>query len=246
MLSFFNKKDETITLTHPPEHVAFIMDGNGRWAKKRGMPRLFGHNAGMETIKRIVKESKRLKIKYITFYAFSTENWKRPTDEVEGLMQILIKFMRSEIDEIHENNVKVSILGDIDGLPAPAKEAVLYTLDKTADNDGMYFNIALNYGGRNEIVRAVKNIAEAVKNGEYSCDAIDEALIGAHLYTKDFPDPDLMIRTSGEKRLSNFLLWQLAYSEFLFLDLYWPDFSEAVYRNALIEYDQRNRRFGAL
>jgi undecaprenyl diphosphate synthase len=246
MLSFFNKKDETITLTHPPEHVAFIMDGNGRWAKKRGMPRLFGHNAGMETIKRIVKESKRLKIKYITFYAFSTENWKRPTDEVEGLMQILIKFMRSEIDEIHENNVKVSILGDIDGLPAPAKEAVLYALDKTADNDGMYFNIALNYGGRNEIVRAVKNIAEAVKNGEYSCDAIDEALIGAHLYTKDFPDPDLMIRTSGEKRLSNFLLWQLAYSEFLFLDLYWPDFSEAVYRNALIEYDQRNRRFGAL
>lgn len=246
MLSFFNKKEEEITLAKPPEHVAFIMDGNGRWAKKRGMPRLFGHNAGMETIKRIVKESQRLGIKYITFYAFSTENWKRPVDEVEGLMQILVKFIRSEIDEIHENNVKVNILGDIERLPAAAKEAVCYALDKTAANDGMYFNIALNYGGRNEIVRAVKAIAEAVKHGEYNSDDIDEALIEQYLYTKDFPDPDLMIRTSGEKRLSNFLLWQLAYSEFLFLDLYWPDFSEAVYRNALLEYDQRNRRFGAL
>ena len=245
MISLKRKQSE-FNLEQIPTHVAFIMDGNGRWAKKRGMPRLFGHNAGTETIKKIVKESQRIGIKYITFYAFSTENWKRPTDEVDGLMQILVKFIKSEIDEIHENNVKVSILGDIEALPSIAKEAVLYAIDKTMLNDGMYFNIALNYGGRAEIMNAVKKIAMDVKDGKCSVEQINEEMISKSLYTANFPDPDLMIRTSGEKRLSNFLLWQLAYSEFIFLDVFWPDFTEEVFRKALLEYDQRNRRFGAV
>jgi len=243
---FFKKKNASVTLKNVPEHVAFIMDGNGRWAKKRGMPRLYGHNAGTETLKKIVKESKRLGIKYITFYAFSTENWKRPEDEVSGLMQILVKFIQSEIDEINANNVKIVILGDLEMLPKAAKDAVDYALKRTEHNDGLYFNIALNYGGRDEIVGAVKQIIRKVKAGELDEAAIDEACISDHLYTKNMPDPDVMIRTSGEKRLSNFLLWQLAYSEFVFLDLFWPDFTEEVYRKALEEYDQRHRRFGAV
>lgn len=242
----FKKKQTDESLTHIPKHVAFIMDGNGRWAKKRGMPRLFGHNAGTETIKKIVKESQRIGIDFITFYAFSTENWKRPSDEVDGLMKILVKFIQSEIDEIHENNVVVSILGDVTALPKPARDSVAYAIEKTKDNTGMHFNIALNYGGRNEILKAVCDIAEEVKVGNLEVSDIDEALFASHLYTKGMPDPDLMIRTSGEKRLSNFLLWQLAYSEFVFLDLFWPDFSEGVFRQALIEFDQRNRRFGAV
>ena len=243
---FFKKNKESITLEKVPVHVAFIMDGNGRWAKKRGMPRLYGHNAGTETLKKIVKESKRLGVKYITFYAFSTENWKRPEDEVSGLMQILVRFIQSEIDEINDNNVKITILGDVEMLPQASKDAVAYAIKKTNDNDGLYFNIALNYGGRDEIVSAVKQIAKKVKTGELDEEAIDETCISEHLYTKNMPDPDVMIRTSGEKRLSNFLLWQLAYSEFVFLDLFWPDFTEEVYRKALEEYDQRHRRFGAI
>lgn len=245
-MPFFKKKAKVQTLENVPEHVAFIMDGNGRWAKKRGMPRLYGHNAGTETLKKIVKESKRLGVKYITFYAFSTENWKRPEDEVSGLMQILVKFIHSEIEEIHDNNVKIEILGDIERLPNLAKEAVNFALERTKDNDGLYFNIALNYGSRNEIVTAVKEIAAKAASGEVEIEAIDETLISNHLYTKGMPDPDLMIRTSGEKRLSNFLLWQLAYSEFLFLDLFWPDFNETAYYEALLAYDQRQRRFGAI
>lgn len=243
---FFKKNKQTTVLERVPVHVAFIMDGNGRWAKKRGMPRLYGHNAGTETLKKVVKESKRLGVKYITFYAFSTENWKRPEEEVSGLMQILVKFIQSEIDEINANNVKITILGDIEMLPKASKDAVTYAIEETVHNDGLYFNIALNYGGRGEIVNAVKQISKKVKEGELELASIDEACISEHLYTKNMPDPDVMIRTSGEKRLSNFLLWQLAYSEFVFLDLFWPDFTEEVYRNALKEYDQRHRRFGAI
>lgn len=243
---FFKRVKTEVDLNNIPRHVAFIMDGNGRWAKKRGMPRLVGHNAGTETLKKIVKESQRLGVEYITFYAFSTENWKRPSEEVNGLMDILVKFLKSEIDEIHENQVKISILGDISRLPNYARTQVEYALDKTKDNQGMHFNIALNYGSRDEIVRATKRIAENIQNGSLSIEDINENIISKNLYTADMPDPDLLIRTSGEIRLSNFMLWQLAYSEMKFLDIFWPDFNEEIYRKALADYQTRNRRYGAV
>lgn len=242
----FKKRKIELNMNAIPAHVAFIMDGNGRWAKKRGMPRLVGHNAGTETLKRIVKESKRLGIKYVTFYAFSTENWKRPSEEVEGLMNILVKFIKSEIDEIHSNDIKVNILGEIERLPEYAKEQVRYALELTKDNQSMQFNIALNYGGRDEILHAVKGIAADVSKGLVTVEAIDESFFSQYLYTKDMPDPDLLIRTSGEVRLSNFLLWQLAYSEFAFESMYWPDFDEAALQKAIYDYQTRNRRFGAI
>ena len=243
---FFKRVKTEIDLNNIPRHVAFIMDGNGRWAKKRGMPRLVGHNAGTETLKRIVKESQRLGVEYITFYAFSTENWKRPSEEVNGLMDILVKFLKSEIDEIHENKVKISILGDISRLPNFARTQVEYALEKTKDNPGMHFNIALNYGSRDEIVRATKRIAESIQNGSLAIEDITENTISENLYTAHMPDPDLLIRTSGEIRLSNFMLWQLAYSEMKFLDIFWPDFNEESYRKALADYQTRNRRYGAV
>ena len=242
----FRKRSVELDMTSMPEHIAFIMDGNGRWAKKRGMPRLVGHNAGTETLKKIVKESKRLGIKYVTFYAFSTENWKRPNEEVDGLMNILVKFIKSEIDEIHKNDIKVNILGDLERLPNYAKEQVNYALNLTQNNQSMQFNIALNYGGRDEILYAVKQIAYDVKVNALNIEDIDENIFSSYLYTKGMPDPDLLIRTSGEVRLSNFLLWQLAYSEFTFDSRYWPDFDEGAYQKAIYEYQNRNRRFGAI
>ncbi|OJV64658.1 MAG: di-trans,poly-cis-decaprenylcistransferase [Clostridiales bacterium 38-18] len=242
----FNKRPQEIDLNNLPEHIAFIMDGNGRWAKKRGMPRLVGHNAGTETLKRIVKESKKLGIKYITFYAFSTENWKRPTDEVNGLMNILVKYIQSEINEIHSNEIKINILGDINRLPEYARQQVEYALDLTKDNQSMQFNIALNYGSRDEIVMAIKKIAENCVSGALEIDEIDEEMVSSYLYTAGMPDPDLLIRTSGEFRLSNFLLWQVAYTEFKFETIYWPDFNEAALKRSIIEYQNRNRRYGAI
>lgn len=243
---FFKKKTYALDLGAMPQHIAFIMDGNGRWAKRKGLPRLVGHNAGTETLKKIVKESKRLGISYITFYAFSTENWKRPSDEVNGLMNILVKFIQSEIQEIHSNHIKINILGDIDRLPAYAREQVDFAIDLTKDNIDMHFNIALNYGGRNEIVQAVKRIASDVQNQTIGLDQIDEKSFATYLYTNGMPDPDLLIRTSGEVRLSNFLLWQLAYSELTFVDVFWPDFDEMAYQKAISDYQNRNRRFGAI
>lgn len=229
-----------------PVHIAFIMDGNGRWAKKRGMPRLFGHNAGTETLKRIVMASKRLNIQYITFYAFSTENWKRPSEEVEGLMKILVKFIRSEINEIHRNNIKINILGDYKTIPTYAKEEVERALDITQNNDGMYFNIALNYGGRDEIIHAVKNILIQNDVKKIDLDHVNESFFSDYLYTKGMPDPDLLIRTSGEQRLSNFMLWQMAYTEFVFESGFWPDFNEKSLQNAITSFQERNRRYGAV
>ncbi|GAB6109199.1 isoprenyl transferase [Fusibacter bizertensis] len=243
---FFKKRQMELDVTNLPQHVAFIMDGNGRWAKRRGMPRLVGHNAGTETLKKIVKESKRLGVKYITFYAFSTENWKRPSDEVNGLMNILVKFIQSEVDEIHENQIKINVLGNVERLPNYTREQVEYAVKLTENNDAMYFNIALNYGGRDDIVNAVKHIVNDVKLNVLSDDDIDEALFSNYLYTSGMPDPDLLIRTSGEKRLSNFLLWQLAYTEFEFVSVYWPDFTEQVYQKILNDYQKRNRRYGAI
>lgn len=242
----FKKRNMELDLSLIPQHVAFIMDGNGRWAKRKGLPRLVGHNAGTETLKKIVKESKRLGIRYITFYAFSTENWKRPSDEVDGLMNILVKFIKSEIDEINENNIRINILGDIIKLPSYAKEQVEYALELTQNNTSMDFNIALNYGGRDEILRAVKTVVNEVKAGRIVVDDLNESLFSDYLYTHGMPDPDLLIRTSGELRLSNFMLWQLAYSEFTFEKVLWPDFDELSLQKAIFEYQKRNRRFGAV
>lgn len=232
-----------------PAHVAIIMDGNGRWAKKRGLPRLAGHNAGMLAMKEIVKASSVLGIKYLTVYAFSTENWKRSQEEVGGIFKLLVKYVDSELSELHENNVKVKVLGDYSVIPKIAIERLEKSLRTTAENTGLQFNIALNYGSRAEIVRAVNRIRQDMENGILDKDTeITEELISRYLYTGvengNIPDPDLIIRTSGEERLSNFMLWQCAYSEFAFTDVYWPDFSPAEYERLIEAYQNRDRRFG--
>ena len=231
-----------------PKHVAIIMDGNGRWAKQKGVPRVAGHNAGMKAMKKIVDHSDKLGIKYLTVYAFSTENWKRSVEEVSGIFGLLVKYVNSELKELIRNNVKVTVFGDYSMIPEDAKRSLEKTLEQTKDNTGLQFNIALNYGGRDEIKKAVCAIAEKVKAGELQPEDITEDVIGAHLYTGvynyDCPDPELMIRTSGEIRLSNYLLWQTAYSEFVFTDVLWPDFTPAEYEKAIEEYQSRDRRFG--
>ena len=225
-----------------PKHVAIIMDGNGRWAKAKGQPRLFGHNAGAETLREIVRHSQRLGVKYLTVYAFSTENWKRPQDEVSGLFKLIIKYFNSEIDELNENNVKVRILGDYSKLPQESIDALEGSISRTKDNTGLVFSVALNYGGRDEIIRAVKSI---IDDGLYS-EEITEEVISSRLFTKDIPDPELIIRTSGEVRLSNFLIWQSAYSEIVITPVLWPDFTPEEYEKCIIEYQSRDRRFGGI
>ncbi len=232
-----------------PAHVAIIMDGNGRWAKKKGLPRLAGHNAGMLAMKEIVKASSVLGVKYLTVYAFSTENWKRSKEEVGGIFKLLVKYVDSELSELHENNVKVKVLGDYSVIPKIAVERLEKSLETTANNTGLQFNIALNYGSRAEIVRAVSRIYEDIRKGALDEETeITEELISRYLYTGDengnIPDPDLIIRTSGEERLSNFMLWQSAYSEFAFTDVFWPDFSPAEYERLIEAYQNRDRRFG--
>lgn len=232
-----------------PAHVAIIMDGNGRWAKKKGLPRLAGHNAGMLAMKEIVKASSVLGIKYLTVYAFSTENWKRSKEEVGGIFKLLVKYVDSELSELHENNVKVKVLGDYSVIPKIAVERLEKSLETTANNTGLQFNIALNYGSRAEIVRAVSRIYEDIRKGALEEETeISEELISRYLYTGDengnIPDPDLITRTSGEERLSNFMLWQSAYSEFAFTDVFWPDFSPAEYERLIEAYQNRDRRFG--
>ena len=213
-----------------PTHIAIIMDGNGRWAAKRGLPKMAGHNAGMLAMKEIVKASDILGVKYLTVYAFSTENWKRSQDEVGGIFKLVVKYVDSELAELHQNNVKVKILGDYRVVPKVAVDRLEKSLETTRNNTGLQFNIALNYGSRAEIVRAVNNIKRDVETGRLTEDIeITEEIISRYLYTGDengnIPDPDLIIRTSGEERLSNFMLWQSAYSEFEFTDVLWPDFT---------------------
>lgn len=229
-----------------PHHVAIVMDGNGRWARERNLPRLAGHNAGMKALKEIVKCSSTLGIKHLTVYAFSTENWKRPGEEIGGIFKILIYYVDKELTELHENNVKVSILGDYKMLPAETVEKLEEALEKTKGNTGLNFHIALNYGSRDEILRAVKAIAEDAASGNFLPQDISPEMFSGYLYTKGVPDPDLVIRTSGEKRLSNFLLWQSAYSEFIFSDIYWPDFTPERLEEAIDEYNKRIRRFGGI
>jgi undecaprenyl diphosphate synthase len=224
-----------------PEHIAIIMDGNGRWAKAKNRPRLFGHNAGMKTLKKIVRASSDVGIKIITMYAFSTENWKRSPEEVTGLMNIAVEYFHKEVGELHENNVKINVIGDMNGLTKKVREAAVKAMDTTAKNTGLVLNIALNYGSRDEIVQAVKGLMAL----GISPEAVSEAQISAHLYTKGQPDPDLLIRTGGESRLSNFMLWQMAYCEFMFTDIYWPDFEVADYYEMIENYQRRNRRYGS-
>lgn len=238
-----------IEKTKLPAHVAIIMDGNGRWAKKRFLPRVAGHNAGMLAMKEIVKASSSLGVKYLTVYAFSTENWKRSEEEVSGIFKLLVKYVDSELAELNANNVKVHVLGDYSVIPKDAKERLEKSLETTRSNTGLQFNIALNYGSRAEIVRAVNNIMIDMKEKKIDdSQEITEELISRYLYTGDendnIPDPDLIIRTSGEERLSNFMLWQSAYSEFAFTDSLWPDFTPAEYESILEEFAGRDRRFG--
>lgn len=225
-----------------PDHVAMIMDGNGRWAKKRNLPRLAGHRAGTENIRRIIELFIDYKIGYLTLYVFSTENWKRPPDEVQGLMLILDEMIDQEVKELHKNGVRIVHLGKLDDVPAEVRSNIEKSVELTKNNKKMTLNIAFNYGGRAEIVDAFKQIARDGTPPE----EIDEALISSHMYTADMPDPDLIIRTGGEMRISNFLVWQSSYSEYYSTEVLWPDFGKDEIDEALIEYGRRKRRFGGL
>lgn len=226
-----------------PEHVAIIMDGNGRWAKKQGAMRLFGHQNGIKAVRQVTEAAGELGIKYLTLYTFSTENWNRPKLEVEGLMKLLVSTLADEAKKLHANNVRLKIIGD-DSLPASIKEKFDECESMTANNTGLTLVLALSYSSRWEIANAMKQIAQKVKSGELDADAISQEIISEHMSTKFMPDPELLIRTSGEYRISNFLLWQIAYSELYFTDTLWPDFGKEDLYKALVDYQSRERRFG--
>ena len=228
-----------------PKHIAIIMDGNRRWAKAKGKPASFGHKEGAKTLEKIVRYANKIGLGYITVYAFSTENWKRTEDEVKALMLLLQNYLDDYSKRADTENIRVKILGDISALSEGMQKSIINCMERTKDNTGVTFNIALNYGGRNEILKAVKEIAKKVKDGEIDVDDIEEETISEHLYTKNEPDPDLVIRTSGELRLSNFLTWQSVYSELLFVQKNWPDFEEEDLDKAIVEYQKRTRKFGA-
>ena len=228
-----------------PKHIAIIMDGNRRWAKAQGKPASFGHKEGAKTLEKIVRYANKIGLEHITVYAFSTENWKRAEEEVKALMNLLQNYLDDYSKRADTENIKVKILGDITALSEGMQKSIKKCMERTKDNTGITFNIALNYGGRDEIVKAVKNIAQEVKENKIKIEDIDEGLISNNLYTVGQPDPDLVIRTSGEIRLSNFLPWQVVYSEFLFINKNWPDFDEEDLDNAIIEYQKRTRKFGA-
>ena len=228
-----------------PEHIAIIMDGNRRWAKSKGKPASIGHKEGAKTLENILKHVRKIGIKYITVYAFSTENWKRAEEEVKTLMLMLKNYLNEYSKKADTENTRIKVLGDISALQPDLQKSIELCMERTKDNDGITFNIALNYGGRDEIIRATKRIADKVKNNEIEINDITEELISNNMYTKGDPDPDLMIRTSGEIRLSNFLPWQLVYSEFIFVDKNWPDFEERDLEEAIAEYQRRTRKFGA-
>ena len=229
-----------------PQHIAIIMDGNGRWAQKRALPRIAGHHEGMKNIRTITRCANKVGIGVLTLYAFSTENWKRPRKEVEFLMRLPEEFLTSFLPELMELNIRVRMIGEIDALPTHTQKAVQNAMNTTASNTGMILNFALNYGSRREMVLSVQEIVTQVQNGTLSLEDISEETISNHLMTSQLPDPDLLIRTSGELRLSNFLLWQLAYSEFWFTDVHWPEFSDKDLLEAVESYQSRNRRYGGL
>ncbi|KHD86527.1 UDP pyrophosphate synthase [Heyndrickxia ginsengihumi] len=245
----FNKNEflnEQFNDSQIPHHVAIIMDGNGRWAKQRHLPRIAGHHEGMKVVRKIATLASRLGVKVLTLYAFSTENWKRPKHEVEYLMKLPEEFLGSFLPELQAHNIRVEMMGHKEQIPSYTQRAISKAMEETKDNDGLVLNFALNYGSRDEIMWAVRNIVKDAKNGIINEDDVTENVFSQYLMTKDYKDPDLMIRTSGELRLSNFMLWQLAYTEFIFTDVLWPDFSEEDFLNALKEYQNRSRRFGGL
>lgn len=241
-----NKKQMDVNYQTLPKHIAIIMDGNGRWAKKRALPRVAGHRAGVEALREAIETSSQIGIEILTLYAFSTENWKRPKKEVDALMNLLVEYLSKEINELHRNNIKISTIGNIYGLPDAPKNAVLKALSLTKNNTGLIVNIALNYGGRDELIHAIKNMISDTQKGLIQLEDIDENKIENYLYTSNLPDPDLLIRPSGELRISNFLLWQLAYTEFWFTDILWPDFKKEDLIEAIKSYQSRERRYGAV
>jgi len=227
-----------------PNHIAIILDGNGRWAKNRNLSRTEGHKAGVENLEMLIDQCKDLNIKYITLYVFSTENWKRPAFEVNNLMLLLNKYLTERLDDLMQKNIRLNVIGDVSKLPKKTMKLIAFVINETKNNSKMVLTLAINYGARNEILRAVKNLAEDAKNSKLDIDDIDEKLFSKYLYTYDIPDPDLLIRTSGEYRLSNFLLWQCAYTEFWYTDVFWPDFKKSDLYDALESFKKRKRRFG--
>lgn len=238
--------EDALDIARLPQHVAIIMDGNGRWAKKQGKPRLFGHKAGAKAIRETLLEAQALGIKYLTVYGFSSENWSRPIAEVTGLMKLFVETLLRELDGLNENNVRLTVMGDLSQLPQATHDAFLKGIASTAHNTGLTFNVAINYGSRQDIVKAVRSLAAESAQGVLDPDDINEALIGQHLSSAGLPDPDLVIRTSGERRLSNFLLWECAYAEFYVTQTLWPDFDREELVKALLDYQNRKRRFGGL
>jgi len=227
-----------------PQHLAIIMDGNGRWAKQKGFLRTIGHENGASAVKRTVEQCARLGIPYLTLYAFSTENWNRPKYEVDMLMKLLVKALKKELETLQKNNIKLNAIGNLDLLPTKVLKELTEVLELTKNNTRLTVSLALSYGSRDELVTAIKEISSKVKNNIISIDAIDESVINKHLYTHNLPDVDLLIRTSGEQRISNFLLWQIAYAELYFSDVLWPDFSDKHLLEAIAAYQKRERRFG--
>lgn len=235
-----------IDLTNVPQHIAIIMDGNGRWAKKQGEVRLFGHSVGVESVRGTLKAAQKMGVKYLTLYAFSTENWNRPKEEVDGLMKLLVQSIANEVDELNESGVRMLSIGNDAELPIEAQEELKSAMQRTAHNDNINLVLALNYSSRWELTDAMKRIAQDVKDNKISSDAINDELISSYLTTKGIPDPELLIRTSGEYRISNFLLWQIAYTEFHFTDVLWPDFRDEDLYKAVLDFQSRERRFGKI
>lgn len=239
-------RKRTLESNNMPQHIAIIMDGNGRWAKKRLLPRTMGHREGMKAIKRIVKACVELNIQVLTVFAFSTENWRRPQNEVNYLMDLLIEFLNKELQEMHENDIRINILGDYSSLPQKCVEGMEHALQVTSQNQKLTFNLAINYGSRTEILQAVKRLGQEMIDGKIKMDEITEEVFSNYLYTHTIPDPDLLIRTAGEMRVSNFLLWQIAYTELWITDVTWPEFNREHLLQAIKEYQKRDRRFGGL
>lgn len=235
---------QSIDRDHLPRHLAIIMDGNGRWAKERGEDRLFGHFHGVQSVRDVVEASAELGIQYLTLYAFSTENWDRPQAEVSGLMELLVNTIRKEVEQLKKNGIRLHVIGDLSLLPPTAQQELTEALELTAENDHMHLIMALSYSGRWDITQAFHALGRKIKSGELLPESIDSDMIANHLSTRNYPDPELMIRTSGEHRISNFLLYQLAYAEFYFTETLWPDFRRQHLYAALLDYQQRERRFG--
>ncbi|HLQ95301.1 MAG TPA: isoprenyl transferase [Pseudogracilibacillus sp.] len=240
------KESSNEIIENIPSHIAIIMDGNGRWAGKKGLPRIAGHKEGMSVVRNTVRMAVKYSVDVLTLYAFSTENWKRPKPEVDFIMKLPKEFSHVYLPEMKRNNVQIDTIGDFDSLPTHTKKAIQHAKDETKHNDGLKLNFALNYGGRYEIIRAIKQIATACEAKEMDIEEITESSLEQYLYTNHLRDPDLLIRTSGEKRLSNFLLWQSAYTEFWFTEALWPDFNETLFEEALKEYEKRKRRYGGV